>query len=369
MSLRLSQQDLTDFHAAQSALLTPLEHASSDQWRSTASERVARLLKADQVMFALPRTTPGSTPVYGRAYDITSAISSYASHFARLDLGMNVTRRERGLQVYHRDHLYDRQTLGSTEIYVDWAVPNRLLDILGMGFDPLAGELFAALHVCHDHEHGPDDPESSGAFGQRGLALFRLLLPAFKAGVRTHLEFLARPESLFRVFDQLDPGLAIYNPRGMPQFRNRSLQRMLAAEPERYRLESMIGLLASRCALPPGGRLEAPSCSTATVITPVNTYRLSATRSAAAVGARMPWILVLVQPQRPQRLSDEVLEARYRLTRRQIEVAELLAQGNSDSSIATRLGVSLHTARRHTEAVLQKLDVHTRGAVGPLLLT
>jgi DNA-binding CsgD family transcriptional regulator len=51
------------------------------------------------------------------------------------------------------------------------------------------------------------------------------------------------------------------------------------------------------------------------------------------------------------------------LTEREIEVARLIADGLRNREIATSIGVSEHTARRHTEHVLRKLGVTSRAAV------
>jgi DNA-binding CsgD family transcriptional regulator len=48
------------------------------------------------------------------------------------------------------------------------------------------------------------------------------------------------------------------------------------------------------------------------------------------------------------------------LTPRQKEVLRLLADGSSTDAIATRLGVSVETARNHIRALLRKLGVHSR---------
>ncbi len=48
------------------------------------------------------------------------------------------------------------------------------------------------------------------------------------------------------------------------------------------------------------------------------------------------------------------------LTPRQSEVAILILDGQPIKVIATRLGVSLHTARRHVEHIYIKLGVHSR---------
>jgi DNA-binding response OmpR family regulator len=71
--------------------------------------------------------------------------------------------------------------------------------------------------------------------------------------------------------------------------------------------------------------------------------------------------------QRNGALSDEALRERYGLTDRQIEIARLLGQGLANAEIAEQLGISVFTARNHTEQVLGKLGVSTRARVGALL--
>jgi DNA-binding CsgD family transcriptional regulator len=58
------------------------------------------------------------------------------------------------------------------------------------------------------------------------------------------------------------------------------------------------------------------------------------------------------------------LQLRYGLTARELEAAELLARGLSNSAIAAALGISSHTARHHTQHILRKLGVHSRSAAG-----
>lgn len=55
-------------------------------------------------------------------------------------------------------------------------------------------------------------------------------------------------------------------------------------------------------------------------------------------------------------------DAPVRLTRRQLEVARLLADGLRNGDIAERLGISAHTVRRHMEAILRRLNVSNRAA-------
>jgi DNA-binding NarL/FixJ family response regulator len=65
--------------------------------------------------------------------------------------------------------------------------------------------------------------------------------------------------------------------------------------------------------------------------------------------------------------ADE-LRARYALTRREAEVAILLARGASNAEIATRLGIRPSTVRTHAERLFPKVGVHTRKALALVLL-
>lgn len=55
------------------------------------------------------------------------------------------------------------------------------------------------------------------------------------------------------------------------------------------------------------------------------------------------------------------------LTRREIEVALLIAEGLSNAEVASMTGVSIQTMRRHAEHIMLKLGVHTRAAIGARL--
>ena len=66
-------------------------------------------------------------------------------------------------------------------------------------------------------------------------------------------------------------------------------------------------------------------------------------------------------------LDQPDLSKQFGLTRREAEVAELLSQGRSNQAIARALKISEHTARHHTQRILSKLEVHSRGEAGAKL--
>ena len=62
----------------------------------------------------------------------------------------------------------------------------------------------------------------------------------------------------------------------------------------------------------------------------------------------------------PQQATESSLARRFGLTPQESRVALMLAEHRSNREIASTLGVSVHTARHHTEHVLAKLHIHSR---------
>jgi DNA-binding CsgD family transcriptional regulator len=80
-------------------------------------------------------------------------------------------------------------------------------------------------------------------------------------------------------------------------------------------------------------------------------------------------VRVLVVLDRYRHRVRPILPDRYRgLTAREREVAALLASPLTTREIAARLGITVHTTRRHTEAVFRKLQVRSRVAVAEVVL-
>jgi DNA-binding CsgD family transcriptional regulator len=92
-------------------------------------------------------------------------------------------------------------------------------------------------------------------------------------------------------------------------------------------------------------------------------YRLEGRRLQTTTETTGPILLVHVEALQPQLPSIDVLQSRFGLTRKEACVARLIAEDQTNDEIATRLSISPHTARHHTERVLAKLDVKSRTKV------
>lgn len=78
-------------------------------------------------------------------------------------------------------------------------------------------------------------------------------------------------------------------------------------------------------------------------------------------------LLISLELLSPPLFDDNALRLRFGLTQQEVRVAWLLADGRSNAEIAAALAIRASTARRHTERVFAKLEVHSRAAVGAKL--
>jgi DNA-binding CsgD family transcriptional regulator len=90
-------------------------------------------------------------------------------------------------------------------------------------------------------------------------------------------------------------------------------------------------------------------------------YRIHATAVTDASRSDSELLCVMwVRRCTPRLLTAAALRDRYGLTPREVRVAMLLVARLRSREIAEALGISIHTARRHAEAVLRKLGVSSR---------
>lgn len=78
-------------------------------------------------------------------------------------------------------------------------------------------------------------------------------------------------------------------------------------------------------------------------------------------------VVIHVRPECAPRADATGVARRFGLTHRQAEVALLLARGLRNREVAARLGVTEHTARRHTERVLARLGASSRAQIAALM--
>jgi DNA-binding CsgD family transcriptional regulator len=80
-------------------------------------------------------------------------------------------------------------------------------------------------------------------------------------------------------------------------------------------------------------------------------------------------VLVSVDALAPRIPSPGELQRGYRLSLREAEIAHAIASGQTTPQIAHSLGISIHTARRHSERLFMKFEVHSRVELTARILT
>ena len=60
------------------------------------------------------------------------------------------------------------------------------------------------------------------------------------------------------------------------------------------------------------------------------------------------------------RLAQGTGQTPYGLTNREVEILRMLADGQSNRSIASSLDIALHTVRNHVQAVIRKVGAHSK---------
>jgi DNA-binding CsgD family transcriptional regulator len=87
-------------------------------------------------------------------------------------------------------------------------------------------------------------------------------------------------------------------------------------------------------------------------------------RISPAEGGRMPCVVIFItEPDASPVIDSEALADSYRLTRREAEIATLLAGGANIETIAVRLSLAVGTVRFNLKRVFEKTGARSQAAV------
>lgn len=345
MSLTLSTSEVTQLETALKLLLSPLAYERVADWRRACRGTLQRLLGADHCAFGLFLDDDARE----QDRELDAAIATWLADYHEFDGGCQIRRREVGLELYAVDML-DGRAEGAR-------------DRVGIGIESGPGSLPSAFVHAYHGAHG------GRTFGRRGAALLRLLLPAFRAGIHFSRTFSAYRERWRHVLDSLGRAALVASPRTDAVHQTPALRALLDQEPEQAAVLHEIAAVADALATPrspakgTGGR--APGSMVRDVVTAQARYQLRGAQLSAE--AERPAMVVTVDRLNPAPPSDAQLRVRFGLTGREAEVARQLAVGHTNAELAAALGISRHTAERHTERVLGKLGLHSRAGVAAAL--
>lgn len=355
MRLSLSPSELDRLKDLVEALHAPFDYPDIDAWRHAVNHHARLLLDAHKVVFMLPG--PGHSPVYCQRLD-PDGFRAYIEYYHKFDIAAKISL-ERSLPVSSLLEIHGRDEFYASEYYNDfmrvWDCHHSVGLVTPMEFEPG----FAYLGILRDKYQDPP-------FDARARAIMRFLLPAFRAGVHTYLRLAEDRALLGAVLDAGGKRLLLCDAKGEPMQKSAALERTLSADPERRAIEGAMRRLACSTAGlrgngsgVNGGLGENGERIVATVR---GRYRLCASL-AGETGSGPVGVLVLLEPLFRELLPDAELRERFGLTSQEVRVTRELADGSQNDELARRLGISPHTARRHTEHVLNKLGIASRAQV------
>lgn len=353
--LSLSPSELDRLTSLVETLHAPFDFPDADAWRHAVNHHARLLLAAHKIVFMLPGT--GHAPVYSQRLDPAGA-QAYLEYYHRFDVA-GAQAIERNLPVASLLEIHGREEFYSSEYYNDFMNVWNCNHSVGMVTPIDAAPGYAYLAMLRDKYEDPP-------FRAPERALLRFLLPAFRAGVQTYLRLAADRAVLGAVLDASEKRILVCDEKGRPVHVSAALERTLAADPERSAIERSMHRLARVTAVLRGNGKDAvrslAKSGERVLATVRGRYRLCA--SLAGEGSPAPaGVLVLLEPLFREQLADDELRQRFSLTRQEIRIARLIADGLRNREIAGRIGISPHTSRRHTERVLDKLGIASRAQV------
>ena len=360
----LNPRDHNALHAAFAVLLSPLDSVDVESWRGEVGSFLSELVGADRSAFQLD--VPGIPLLYSEDYP-QAMLDAYIGHYQSIDLG-RMRREQLGLEVWNRWRLHGARLrqFWESEIHQDFLAPNRIFDSMGLTV-PVRGASHMATVFFHREKSG------TAEFGERGVSILDLLLPAFKAGVRDLVRYAHQRESLASHLDSLSEGIRICDLAGHTVHQNPAFTSAVGGERMPHELEAAIcdivqSLIAFTREKPGSSSALAGKRLTREVHTLATSYEVRGSfLGRELLGAELRIVISLTRLASQTTFSDAALQALYGLTCRELEIARRLACGQSTKELAHACGISLHTARRHTEKIFHKLGVRNRSQVGPKL--
>ncbi len=372
VGLHLTSDDTRRLAALTGALLTPAAGvAHVDAWWRGAEEHLRALLPGAAVMLSLPH----GTQMLHLSDSIDAGLRREMATMIRVDpaTGLSHTpdpgldawyraRRAAGLAVWNEvvnaGLLKDLGTeMGRLMWYNEALVPARMRAFSGLTTQRPTGEAFLCV--------GYDGRGRARRDAAEELEILRLVFPTLTAGHHAWAASHVRQAALHAQLDAIPDALLVIGPDGRPLHRNAALTRLLDAEPER---DHLLGVLHAMAAELRGPRAVLALATPArTVTTALGRYALRASLAPAALWGQEGVVQLAVEPAEAPTAAATAAGATHGLTPREAQVARLLARRARDPEIAAALGISVHTARHHSEKVLRKLGVRRRTDVAAVL--
>ena len=359
MSLQPTRDTLSSLARVIHIASTPFEYERLDDWR-------AEILRAS---IALLDGEMGHFDVFGMGHEHDSLFVGYPpsvsdewwTEWAVRDPALPFMENAR-LSAYSRRYRY--RIAGAywtarykrSPIYHEFYRKHRLADAGGVFLR--CGPITAHLHV--------ETGELTDDEDERARGLITVVEPALRAALQTLGSIPESSRSPFAVLDALAEPIGVIGPTGRWLHRSRAFNDLLAILPEPRRTE-LVAELERRAVqfLNDLAGLHATRTATTSPVPLWTIDVLSASATAIEVSTRSGRsCLVRLEARSGVTLGQA---ASAGLSKRERDVAILLAEGLANKRIAERLDISEHTVRRHSESIFRKLGVANRSSVASAL--
>lgn len=342
-----------------------MEHHT--EWCTRSAGLLARLFGTEAALLLVPATegpslgTRGMDPETREGFNRIVRPSAPGRNSYRDPVLDRVVSRLRaaGLKAWNSE-LAERITRIKQEkmaFHHEVLLPGRIpyIHITGAPVNP--GE--ARLAVFHRH------PEEN-PYGEDALELLHMLRPALEAGLRGLQRSRDQVRWLGTGLEQVDAGMALFSGDGRELHRNAVLRRCVEAGPEGARLWATVKNTSQRVLRTLDSEWAGPSPGPVEITIGGRRYLVSGSMGGLP-GASRSAVLVTVDRLDPLLPPVDRLKEWFGLTKRQATIAILLAEGQSNTEIASFLGISPHTVRNHAAAIFDKIQVRSRKALGLFL--
>jgi len=374
MSLFLSAVERRKFTAVQQSMLSPLVHGDFRSWQIDVNRGLRDLVGADHTitfrwdedvfdLFSDDTEMEWMLPLkdHFRGYDgagnATFESEAGSNPFIPFIEQLHRARRLSGSSAVCDLEYAEANEMKRTEYFHATHVPAGVCFMLGLGTALPVGEVTTCV--------GFERPDASG-YQEGSLHMLELLVPSYAAGVRVWRQAGGYRKTL----ESSGIALMVVGRDEKVLFESRALGRLLADELESGAVLKAIRSQAAR--MIPERRVR--SAATKALTTNVSTcstqrrgYEIMGSLLRESVFEEEA-VLMIVQPRTSALPTPPEMQERFGLTPREAEVAELIARGLDNRTIAERLFISPHTVRRHTERILAKLDIDSRAAVAISLI-
>ena len=206
-------------------------------------------------------------------------------------------------------------------------------------------------------------------FAKADVAALQMLAPHLEAAFELQRRLQSARHGhagLARLLDRLDSGVILTDGSALPNGLTVDTAGMVASTPAAtQRLHEAIAAMSRDTAVGPQRiRLDRPSRRLPLLLTVFPIWRLDATVPGAG-SARVA--VFITEPDAPLSIDRTTIAETFGLTRRESEIAVLLADGVSRDMIATRLALGRGTVREHLRHVFEKTGARSQPALVALL--